>query len=166
MTIANSINNRNLTVKSGQQVVQDLTGTLDLDYNGFVLDDHGEGVVSVKLKDRVVSTGVQRNLDSAFVIDNDRDAICTYSFSLQASISVGGAEIARVNGQIREDSNNSFITVAQEQAGFGGVVVVGVEITNLSRQSMTFFVPKGYEVNLQTSGDGNVYYETGQEVLL
>lgn len=106
-----------------------------------------------------------RSLNTSFQIDMDKDVAVIYTVSISASLTLSGGQTGQVFLEISPD-NSTWQTISSAECSITGSLVVGVAITNVSRQPNNGFVPRGYYVRLRTNGTATFTYQSGQEVIL
>lgn len=105
--------------------------------------DPGEGFGTITLNTP------SRTLGTAFQVSTTRPALVSYSARVVSALSLAGGQAGRV--ELRSDASNPPTTVRQRVAGgLTGTVVVGVAMSDTAEGTMTYLVPAGHYVLLQS----------------
>ena len=162
----NGINNKNLDVAKDGTVIEPLTERINFVGGGIGVDLTSPGIIDVSLTPKILNNNISRSFNTNFVISNDRDVLCNYSFRVNPTATLAGGTFGRVDVQIRQTTNDTFTTVASAEAGLFGGLILGVSLNSTSNMPTTFFVPAGWQVRLQTSGSRTVTLIANQELQL
>lgn len=156
-------NTPNLTVQKNGSNVQANVNVINFNSNDYNVTSPSSGSIAIEPRARSFSNS-SRSLNSNFIISNDRDAICTYTFSFTNSTTLGGGTSGRVDAQT-SSNGTTFTTQASAGNGLGGGIIIGIAVTATNIIPVTIYVPAGFTVRLASSGSG-ASFVSAMEVLL
>lgn len=105
-----------------------------------------------------------RSLGTAFQPSTTRPSLVSYSGRVVSSLSISGGQSGRI--ELRSDSSNPPTTVrARVAGGITGTAVVGVAMSDTVEAPITYLVPAGHWVLLQSVNEtGTPTYSLGAQV--
>lgn len=113
-----------------------------------------------------VFNGDARALNTVYSSSN-KTVLASYTLSMSVTATITGGESIQADAQIRPDSESAWETVASEKLDQSFTIsLVTLALTNSEHRTMTFFVPKGYEYRVTTSGTGSISMLYSKEVEL
>lgn len=92
-----------------------------------------------------------RTFDTAFTPSLTKDVLVFYSVRAVTNLSLTAGQTAKITVEI-SPNGTTWSPVTASEGGLTGALVIGLNINASNGGSIAAFVPKGYQVRLNTTG--------------